>query len=247
MSEDIAASKYCSTCGKPLHVRAEICPQCGVRIMPAPGTGISKGALLLITFFLGGLGAHKFYLRRYVQGALYLLFCWTGIPGLIAFVEFIVYCFKSETELRQTYPMASGSALALALIIPLGIIPLIGILAAIAIPQFAAYREKAFNAAAMSDIRNCRTEAEAYYADNGTYPTKTGQMVCGAANGVAVYYLSMGEDGFQIITFHRNGDTAYLSENGATDIAQNSRTDIESQIAEQLGMEGGYGEFHFID
>ena len=50
------------------------------------------------------------------------------------------------------------------------VIAIIGILAAIAIPQFAAYRTRAYNAAAESDLRNCRTALEAYYADYQQYP-----------------------------------------------------------------------------
>ena len=51
------------------------------------------------------------------------------------------------------------------------VIAIIGILAAIAIPQFAQYRRKAFNAAAESDLRNFKTAMEATYADNQAYPT----------------------------------------------------------------------------
>jgi type IV pilus assembly protein PilA len=51
------------------------------------------------------------------------------------------------------------------------VVAIIGILAAIAIPQFAKYRERAFNSAAESDVRNFKTSMEAYYADNQEYPT----------------------------------------------------------------------------
>ena len=50
------------------------------------------------------------------------------------------------------------------------VIAIIGILAAIAIPQFSAYRKKAFNAAALSDLRNTRSVVEAYYQDYFYYP-----------------------------------------------------------------------------
>ncbi len=50
------------------------------------------------------------------------------------------------------------------------VIAIIGILAAIAIPQFAAYRTKSYNAAGQADIRNIKTVLEAYYADVQTYP-----------------------------------------------------------------------------
>jgi len=50
------------------------------------------------------------------------------------------------------------------------VVAIIGILAAIAIPQFASYRQKAFNSAATSDLKNIKTGMEAYYADNQEYP-----------------------------------------------------------------------------
>ena len=50
------------------------------------------------------------------------------------------------------------------------VVAIIGILAAIAIPQFAAYRTKSYNSAAQSDLRNVLTVLEAYYADNQEYP-----------------------------------------------------------------------------
>ena len=50
------------------------------------------------------------------------------------------------------------------------VVAIIAILAAIAIPQFSAYRVKAYNAAAQSDIRNLKTHMEAAIADNQAYP-----------------------------------------------------------------------------
>ncbi|KIH76910.1 type II secretion system protein G [Geoalkalibacter ferrihydriticus] len=50
------------------------------------------------------------------------------------------------------------------------VVAIIGILAAIAIPQFASYRERAFNSAAQSDLRTIRTSVEAHYAENYQYP-----------------------------------------------------------------------------
>ena len=50
------------------------------------------------------------------------------------------------------------------------VVAIIGILAAIAIPQFSAYRAKAYNSAATSDLKNSKTTLESYFADNQTYP-----------------------------------------------------------------------------
>jgi len=51
------------------------------------------------------------------------------------------------------------------------VVAIIGILAAIAIPQFAAYRVRAYNSSSMSDLRNSITAQEAAFVDNGEYTT----------------------------------------------------------------------------
>lgn len=49
------------------------------------------------------------------------------------------------------------------------VVAIIGILAAIAIPQFAAYRQRAFNSRVQTDVRNAATAQEAYFVDYNTY------------------------------------------------------------------------------
>jgi len=48
------------------------------------------------------------------------------------------------------------------------VIAIIGILAAIAIPQFTQYRLRGYNASAKSDLKNAYTSAQAYFSDNPT-------------------------------------------------------------------------------
>jgi len=62
------------------------------------------------------------------------------------------------------------------------VVAIIGILAAIAIPQFAKYRQKAFNSAAESDLRNVMTAEEAAFADTQKYANDQGTQ--GAGSGV---------------------------------------------------------------
>ncbi|MBW2304295.1 MAG: prepilin-type N-terminal cleavage/methylation domain-containing protein, partial [Deltaproteobacteria bacterium] len=45
------------------------------------------------------------------------------------------------------------------------VIAIIGILAAIAIPQFNAYRARSYNASANTDLRNAMTAQEGYFID----------------------------------------------------------------------------------
>jgi TM2 domain-containing membrane protein YozV len=52
---------------------------------------------VLLAIFLGGLGIHHFYLRRDSLGILYLVFCWTGIPMVIAWIE----AFFMPSRVRQ--------------------------------------------------------------------------------------------------------------------------------------------------
>jgi type IV pilus assembly protein PilA len=49
------------------------------------------------------------------------------------------------------------------------VIAIIGILAAIAIPQFQEYRQRGYDAGARSDLRNAATAEEAYFIDNDKY------------------------------------------------------------------------------
>ena len=50
------------------------------------------------------------------------------------------------------------------------VIAIIGILAAIAIPNFISYRQRSYNSAANADAKNAFTAAQAYFTD---YPTAT--------------------------------------------------------------------------
>ena len=108
MSETTASpmppQKFCHACGQSIDARAEICPKCGVRQAYRAGTG-GKNRIVaaLLAFFLGGIGAHRFYLGNIGLGFLYLLFCWTFIPAIIAFIEFIMFLVMSDDEFNSRY------------------------------------------------------------------------------------------------------------------------------------------------
>ncbi|NJK73972.1 MAG: NINE protein [Richelia sp. CSU_2_1] len=55
-----------------------------------------KTVAVVLAFFVGGFGVHKFYLGNNLAGVLYLLFSWTLIPSLIAFFDFLGLLFMSE-------------------------------------------------------------------------------------------------------------------------------------------------------
>ncbi len=53
------------------------------------------------------------------------------------------------------------------------VIAIIGILAAIAIPQFAAYRRRAYESDVKANLKNAATAQEAYFVDFNTYLAAT--------------------------------------------------------------------------
>lgn len=62
-----------------------------------------KTTAALLAILLGGLGAHKFYLGRTLQGFLYLLFCWTFMPALISLFEGIHYLIMRRENFDAKY------------------------------------------------------------------------------------------------------------------------------------------------
>ncbi len=97
----IPPAHFCSACGGQIDTRAEICPKCGVR-QKVVGKK-SRVVAALLAFFLGGFGIHKFYLGQIGLGILYLLFFWTLIPGIVAFIEFIIYLATSDEEFARKF------------------------------------------------------------------------------------------------------------------------------------------------
>ena len=63
---------------------------------------------VLLAFFLGGLGVHKFYMGQTGLGILYLLFFWTGIPAIIGFIE----CFLMPGRVRAYNAMRAQTVMA---------------------------------------------------------------------------------------------------------------------------------------
>jgi len=66
---------------------------------------------ILLCFFLGGMGIHKFYLGKNVEGTLYLIFCWTFIPSILAFFDFFGLCFMSDREFNARFNSSTASNL----------------------------------------------------------------------------------------------------------------------------------------
>lgn len=121
----------CPQCGAPIAQGATFCTYCGEQFaaqpqQPAPiqpqpqpqpqqpvyqqPVGVdptwplkSKVAAGVLGIFLGGIGVHKFYMGKAGLGVLSILFCWTGIPAIVGFVEGIIYLTMSDINFQQKY------------------------------------------------------------------------------------------------------------------------------------------------
>lgn len=102
------------------------------------------------------------------------------------------------------------------------VIAIIGILAAIAIPQFNAYKVRAKNASAESTAKNFMTAQEAFFLDNDAYSNCTGTGGCVSAlpgfeadpaevNVVAGSQVRWGDPdpSFRVYVCHLEGDMRY--------------------------------------
>ena len=59
---------------------------------------VNKTNYALLAFFLGSIGIHHFYAGKTAAGVMSILFCWTGIPGFIAFINFISALCKTADK-----------------------------------------------------------------------------------------------------------------------------------------------------
>lgn len=102
------------------------------------------------------------------------------------------------------------------------VIGIIGILAAIAIPQLASYRKKGFDSVARIDLKNAATAEEAAYADSGYYVACGGPADCATKlegfrfakamkNGTLTMSPTSGDsgDGFTGSAKHPEGTTTF--------------------------------------
>jgi len=100
------------------------------------------------------------------------------------------------------------------------VVAIIGVLAAIAIPQFASYRMKAYCAAPKSDLGNYAISLEAYFTDHQAYTTATsGAGINGfkPSPNVTLNHSagSPGLAGFTVTSSHTQCD---MDQNGTADL-----------------------------
>jgi prepilin-type N-terminal cleavage/methylation domain-containing protein len=94
------------------------------------------------------------------------------------------------------------------------VIAIIGFLASIAIPQFAAFRTRSYNAAAESDLKNATTAQETYFVDEQTYAGAIGSITGGTygffiSTNVTVAVPAANTTQYTMTASHSSGDQTY--------------------------------------
>lgn len=114
--------KFCKFCGEKIAADAILCPKCGRQVeelktsasaQPSivinnansnsnnngsfnanglQGREKNKWVALLLCFFIGGFGAHRFYEGKIATGILWL--CSFGLCGIGVIIDFIILLFK---------------------------------------------------------------------------------------------------------------------------------------------------------
>lgn len=98
---------------------------------------------------------------------------------------------------------------------------IVAILAAIAVPAFASYKDSAFDSRSASDLRNVMVAEEGYYVDNDTYTTDIGDL-----EGVLVsedVQLNLAvptPDTWEGVAWHNAGTSTFCYESVGTGLRQ---------------------------
>lgn len=104
------------------------------------------------------------------------------------------------------------------------VVVIIGILAAIAIPQFASTKERAFDATAKSDVRNAMAAEEAYFADSQVYgPSSMATGSFTTSTGISISASAASSGGYAVTASHSASSNSYWVQVG-------TGTSIEGKI-----------------
>jgi TM2 domain-containing membrane protein YozV len=91
----------CRICENEMTMGEPSCRHCGAVHAEPPLKDQTRAVLLAA--FLGDFGLHRFYLGQPLAGLLYLVFFWTGVPGVLASLESYRFAFMSREAWAERY------------------------------------------------------------------------------------------------------------------------------------------------
>src|SRR3989344_669798 len=127
------------------------------------------------------------------------------------------------------------------------VVAIIAILAAIAIPQFSAYRMRGYNAASSSDVRNTKTNEEALFADRQSYGVSeigvTLALLATVADGAGAVALGPMPAATNAVTGSAIGTYIDTDANGVRDASVGMGVAVSSGVNLVAGTTGTFGSY----
>lgn len=151
--------------------------------------------------------------------------------SLITFAIFSLACgwLATVTNMKLSL-VATGAVFFLT---PLILVSLIGIVAAIAIPQFAAYRIKAYHAVAISTLKNTVTMLEAFIVDHSVYPETLQEAgIESIQQQVNLEFRLLNPDNYFLSATHEKGTKVFFVFSGTNQIYSKDKESNSSEVWE---------------
>jgi len=188
---------FCRSCGAKIDATASSCPQCNTR--QVVGKPKSKVTAALLAIFLGFLGIHRFYLGQWV-GIIYLLFGFIIWP--VAWVEAIVFLLTGRERWERKYGNVVGGGAAMMIVAAFLFIAIIGILAAIAIPQYNDYVQRSQVWQSINEVQPAIDKVAEFGKREKYFPNSNTEAGLGDdLSGESLTSLVVSENGVITMTF----------------------------------------------
>ena len=138
----------------------------------------------------------------------------------------------NPSEMGRAVEMArAGGVNNIALVlVPFIGIAMLGIIAAIAIPQYASYRAKSANAAAIAELRKAETCVDTYYAEHHAYPDSLEQANYTKMQDIDVHFNDIAADKYTLVAAHRKGDREFEAKSDETGLLYRSTREKDSEF-----------------
>lgn len=134
----------------------------------------SRMAATALALFGGMFGLHRFFLGQW-WGIIYLIFFWTYIPAIVAYIEAIIFIRTDQEKWNQKYNDGksvgeeSGTVVVIcAFLFPL--LMIVGVFGAIAIPAYQDYTIRAKVGEGLNYGHKAKLLVSEYYIDNNEIP-----------------------------------------------------------------------------
>jgi TM2 domain-containing membrane protein YozV/Tfp pilus assembly major pilin PilA len=142
----------------------------------------SKTVAGLFGIFAGSFGIHRFYLGQW-RGILYLLFCWTMIPGIFAFFEGIDFLATARPRWDKKYNEGvpdqgkPSAGLVVALVVSGAFfVMVIGALATVVVTQYFDMTTRSMVMRAIAAGEPVKKRVEEYASKNRSWPASNADI-----------------------------------------------------------------------